>query len=99
MDIEAWKQTGLIIGTVLGTMWAGITAGRKVAKKDPVETEARVLAASIVPQSEMRELTNAVLAMTPILRETCAHLTKINDRLHEEELVRAAAARIREGKA
>lgn len=97
MDIEALKNTGLIIGTVIGAMSAGIYSGRKVAKKEP-EGEARVLAASIVPQSEMRELTTAVLAMTPVLRDTCAHLSKINERLHEEELVRAAAARIREGR-
>lgn len=96
MDIEQLKQTGMIIGTVIGTMWAGITAGRKVAKKEPAEGEARVLAASIVPQSEMRELTSAVLAMTPVLREVCHHLGRVNDRLHEDELVRAAVAKIRE---
>lgn len=95
MDIEAWKQTMLIIGTCIGAMITGLVSGRKAGKKEP-EGEAKVLAASIVPQTEMRDLMHAIAGLHGTLKEVCAHLERMNDRLHEDELVRAAVAKIRE---
>ena len=95
MDIEAWKQTALIIGTVIGAMITGILSGRKVGKKEP-EGDAKVLAASIVPHSEMRDLLHAITGLHGSIKEVAGHLAQMNDRLHEDELVRAAVAKIRE---
>lgn len=97
-DSPDWISTFYIVGGALGAMFAGLVSGRKVGKREP-EGEAKVLAASIVPQTEMRDLTTTIANMHGTLKEVAGSLERINDRLHEEELVRAAAARIREGKA
>jgi hypothetical protein len=97
-DSPDWISTAYIVGGALSAMFAGLVSGRKVGKREP-EADAKVLAASIVPQTEMRDLTTTIANLHGTLKEVASSLEHINNHLLQEELVRAAAARIREGKA
>ncbi|GGB15205.1 hypothetical protein GCM10011380_00780 [Sphingomonas metalli] len=89
MDIEPWLGTAAIVGTVIGTAIAGIAGGRKIAKREP-ETEAQVLAASIIPHSEMKGLTEAMRALLPPLVKVADLLEEDAQRRHDEAVVRQA---------
>lgn len=89
MDIEPWLGTAAIVGTVIGTAIAGIAGGRKVAKKEP-DAKAQVLAASIVPQTEMRALAEAMRAVREPLEDLVKLLEAEAQRRHDEAVVRQA---------
>lgn len=83
MDIEPWLGTAAIVGTVLGTAVAGIFGGKKLATKDEAQSDTRVLAASIVPHSEMKALTEATVALVPPIKRL---VTLLEMQAHQREL-------------
>ncbi len=83
-------NTAYIIGGALATMVAGLFAGRKSGKTSDSSSEAQVLAASLVPHTEMRDLTAAVRESTIATNRVADLLERDEQRRHDEALVRDA---------
>ncbi len=78
-----------IIGTAIASMVAGLVTGKKSAKREP-GTDAEVLSASIVPHTEMRDLTKAVRESVVATNRVADLLERDEQRRHDEAVVRAA---------
>jgi hypothetical protein len=74
---------------------------RRKRKKDPDEQptgETQVVAASFVERRQMEDLIAVMKALDSTTRNLTTHIEKINERMHEDEIVRAAVAKIKEGR-
>lgn len=72
---------------------------RRKRKKDPGEPasgETQVVAASFVERRQMEDLISVTRSLDGTLRTLTGHIEKINERMHEDEIVRAAVAKMKE---
>jgi len=83
----------LTLGTAMALRW---NEKRKPEKPAAPEGDTTVVAASFVEKRLMERLIEAVLALNGNVIDLNEHVQKMNNRLHEDELVRAAVARMRE---
>jgi len=93
--------------SLLALAFAAISAGlinffdKRKRKKDPEEAqtgETQVVAASFVERRQMDDLTSSVRSLDGTIRVLTGQVEKINERMHEDEIVRAAVAKIKEGR-
>ncbi|GEM70923.1 hypothetical protein SAQ01S_06890 [Sphingomonas aquatilis NBRC 16722] len=98
-SLPVWAQQlgGLIL--TLATAVALTWNERRKAKAVPVsDGAAEVVAASFVDKRLLERLIEAVAALNGNVVTLNGHVEKINERMHEDEIVRAAVARMKEGK-
>lgn len=96
-SLPLWAQNlsaiVLTLGTALSLRWA---EKRKEGKSLPHDTgDAQVVAASFVEKRLMERLIEVVAALHTQIVELNGHAEKFNDRQHEDDLVRAAVARMK----
>lgn len=98
-DVPTWvSSVGALIGT---TFVAGALAwneGRKSRKKDPAPMagDTQVVAASFVDKSLLERLIVVMTSLNSSVVTLNGHVAELNERMHDEEIVRAAAARMRD---
>lgn len=100
-SLPVWAQqlSALIVtlATAIGLRWA---EKRKTGKADEVTAqgngEAQVVAASFIEKRLMEQLITMLGAMNANLVTMNGHMKKVNERMHEDEIVRAAVARMKE---
>lgn len=98
-SLPVWAQQlgGLIL--TLATAVALTWNERRKAKAVPVsDGAAEVVAASFVDKRLLERLVEAVAALNGNVVMLNGHVEKINERMHEDEIVRAAVARMKEGR-
>lgn len=98
-SLPVWAQQlgGLIL--TLATAVALTWNERRKAKAVPVsDGAAEVVAASFVDKRLLEGLIEAVAALNGNVVMLNGHVEKINERMHEDEIVRAAVARMKEGR-
>ncbi|WP_426261536.1 hypothetical protein [Sphingomonas sp. DC1100-1] len=98
-SLPVWAQQlgGLIL--TLATAVALTWNERRKAKAVPVsDGAAEVVAASFVDKRLLERLIEAVAALNGNVVMLNGHVEKINERMHEDEIVRAAVARMKEGR-
>lgn len=74
---------------------------KRKRKKDPEEAqtgETQVVAASFVERQQMNDLIACMRGLDGTVRVLTGHVEKINERMHEDEIVRAAVAKMKEGR-
>lgn len=102
-SLPVWAQqlSALIVTlmTAIGLRWA---EKRKLGRVDEVTPqgngEAQVVAASFVEKRLMERLIEMLGAMNANIVIMNGHMEKVNERMHEDEIVRAAVARMKEGR-
>ena len=102
-SLPVWAQqlSALIVtlATAIGLRWAEKRKIGKAEEAAPVAAgngEAQVIAASFVEKRLMERLIEMLGAMNGNLVTMNGHMEKINERMHEDEIVRAAVARMKE---
>lgn len=99
-SLPVWAQQlgGLIL--TLATAIALTWNERRKAKSEvaPADGASQVVAASFVEKRLMERLIEAVAALNGNVVMLNGHVEKINERMHEDEIVRAAVARMKEGR-
>ena len=98
-SLPVWAQQlgGLIL--TLATAVALTWNERRKAKAVPVsDGAAEVVAASFVDKRLLERLIEAVAALNGNVVMLNGHVEKINERMHEDEIVRASVARMKEGR-
>lgn len=98
-SLPVWaQQLGALfitLATAVGLTWSE----RRKAKAVPVsDGAAEVVAASFVDKRLLERLIEAVAALNGNVVMLNGHVEKINERMHEDEIVRAAVARMKEGR-
>lgn len=100
-SLPTWaQQLGALIVTVASAV--GITWVEKRKRKDePVAHpagDAQVVAATFVEKGLMERLIASTSALHGEIVTLNGHVADLNERMHDEEIVRAAAARMRENR-
>jgi hypothetical protein len=97
-SLPVWaQQLGALILTACTAI--AVTWNERRKKADPAEPangEARVVAASFVERRQMEDLILVIRQLHGAIIDTNAHLKSMNDRMHEDEIVRLAVAKIKE---
>lgn len=99
-SLPVWaQQLGALfitLATAVGLTWSERRKAKTVVA--PADGAAEVVAASFVDRHLLQQLIDAVMGLNRNVETLVEHVEKINERMHEDEIVRAAVARMREGK-
>lgn len=99
-SLPVWaQQLGglfLTLATAIALTWSERRKSKAVVA--PADGTAEVVAASFVDRRLLQQLIDAVVGLNGNVAVLVEHVEKINERMHEDELVRAAVARMKEGR-
>lgn len=103
MDVPDAPNTSSVLALAFAAGTAALVSWfeRRKVKKEPEAKqggEAQVVAASFVERRQMEDLINATKTVDGTMRVLTGHVEKLNERMHEDEIVRAAVAKIKEGR-
>ncbi|MDO7841065.1 hypothetical protein [Sphingomonas immobilis] len=93
-EAPVWLQQIIGVAAFVGTAGTAIWAGRKSKKEEPAAGSATVVAASFVGNRQMDDITTALTGLHATLIEVCGHLAAINERAHEEEIIREVVGKL-----
>ena len=112
LELPAWAQTAGMISIVLSTSLVAVWRNKKKGDSEEVPTgsEHRVVAASFVDATLLRELIDTMRSLSRRLEQHCEVTTQLKEvtsqakteterlyeHLHEEALIRSATARMLE---
>ena len=97
-SLPVWAQQlgGLLLTLATAVVLTWSERRKTKAAGVPVDGAAEVVAASFVDRRLLQQLIDAIGGLNGNVAVLIEHVETINERMHEDEIVRAAVARIRE---